>query len=172
MILYKSYVSRIVISMCQIVLHSHIHEYAKRTYNVHIYIYKIEHRNLETRKTHNDFSVQVRNFLVPLSLKVLRHKEREAQSFYSGFFISPPPISCGTRHKGLCEQAKVERLLPRQVSTLQTFFKFPKSSARFRCVTSFALASPRFPSRAIVTSLSDTSALRVRVNTCVNVAPK
>ena len=27
---------------------------------------KIEHRNLEIRKTRNDFSVQVRNFLLPL----------------------------------------------------------------------------------------------------------
>ena len=62
-------------------------------WNVHRMSIKIEHRNLETRKTRNDFSVQVRNLLLPLSLKVLRHKEREAQSFYSGFFIPPPPTS-------------------------------------------------------------------------------
>ena len=74
---------------------------------------KIEHRNLEIRKTRNDFSVQVRNFLLPLSLKVLRHKEREAQSFYAGFCISPAPNTCGTRYKGLREQAKANRLLPR-----------------------------------------------------------
>ena len=55
---------------------------------------KIERRNLEIRKTRKDFFVQVRNFLLPLSLKVLRHKEREAQSFYSDFFICP--ISCDT----------------------------------------------------------------------------
>ena len=54
--------------------------------SLHIYI---EHRNLETRKTLDDFFVQVRNFLLSLSLKVLRHKERETQSFYSGFFICP-----------------------------------------------------------------------------------
>ena len=46
--------------------------------------------NLEIRKTRNDFFVQVRNFLLALSLKVLRHKEKEAQSFYSGFFICSP----------------------------------------------------------------------------------
>ena len=37
-----------------------------------------------------DFLVQVRNFLLPLSLKVLRHKERDTHSFFSGFSISPP----------------------------------------------------------------------------------
>ena len=106
-----------------------------------IYIYNREHRNLEIRKTRNDFSVQVRNFLLPLSLKVFRHKKREAQSFYSGFFICPPLISCDCA-QCFREQAKVNRLIRSLVSTLLTFFKFPKSSARFRCVTSFALCSP------------------------------
>ena len=67
--------------------HSYIHEYAKCTWG----FIKIEYRNPEIRKTLDDFSVQVRNFLLSLSLKVLRHKERETQSFYSGFFICPPP---------------------------------------------------------------------------------
>ena len=49
-------------------------------YSEHIYI---EHRNPETRKTLTTFSL-------PLSLKVLRHKERDTQSFYSGFLICPP----------------------------------------------------------------------------------
>ena len=55
---------------------------------IYIYIY-IEHRNLETRKTIDDFLVLVRNFLLTLSLKVLRHKERDTHSFYSRFFICP-----------------------------------------------------------------------------------
>ena len=124
-------------------------------WNVHRMSLKIEHRNLEIRKTLDDFFVQVWNFLLTLSLNVLGHKEREAQSFYSGFFICP-------QHVWHREQAKANRLLPKQVSTLLTdFFKISqKSSARFRCVASFALASLRFPSRAIVTSLSDTFALR------------
>ena len=37
-----------------------------------------------------DFLVQVQNFLLPLSLKVLQHKERDTHSFYSGFSICPP----------------------------------------------------------------------------------
>ena len=59
----------------------------------------------------HDFLVQVRNFLLPLSLKVFRHKEREAQSFYASFFI------CIRQHvwhppQGHCELAKVTLLLP------------------------------------------------------------
>ena len=91
----------------------------------YIYIY-IEHRNPEIRKTLNDFSVQVQNFLLPLCLKVLRQKERDKHSFYPGFFICPHPHpnTCGTRHKGLHKQVKVNRLLLRQVSTqLTDFFK-------------------------------------------------
>ena len=92
------------LGFCTIARYGHV-------YNGHImfiYIY-IEHRNLEIRKTRKEFFVQVRNFLLPLSLKVLRHKKREAQSFYSGFFICPHN-TCGTRHKGLREQANVKRL--------------------------------------------------------------
>ena len=95
---------------------------------IYIYIY-IEHRNLKNTKNIYDFLVQVRIILLPLSLKVLRHKERDTHSFYSGFFICPP-ISCGTRHKGhwpgFGEQAKANRLLPRQNSTQLTFSKSPK----------------------------------------------
>ena len=92
---------------------------------------KIEHRNLEIRKTRNDFFVQVRNFLLPLSLKFFRHKEREAQSFYSGFFICPPLNTCGTRHKRLREQAKANRFPLRQVSSqLTDFFKISPNLLR------------------------------------------
>ena len=103
---------------------------------------KIEHRNVEIRKTRNDFSVQVRNFLLPLSLKVLRYKERDTHSFYSGFFVCTPP-SRATPAQGLREQAKSTLLVrcPALNSTQLTFFKIQKSSARFRCMTSFALAS-------------------------------
>ena len=105
------------------------YRYAKWTYNVHIY--NIEHRNLETPKILDDFLVQVRNFLLHLSLKVLRHKEREAQSFYSGFFICPPPNSCSTHHKDLREQAKTNRLPLRQVSSqLTNFFKISQNPPR------------------------------------------
>ena len=97
-------------------------------WNVHRKSIKIEHRNLEIRKTCNDFFVQVRNFLLHSSLKVFRHKEREAQSFYAGFFIFPPPQTCGTRHNDLREQAKTNRLPSRQVSSqLTDFFKISQN---------------------------------------------
>ena len=144
--------------------HSHIREYAYIGRSLHIYK---ELRNIEIRKTRNDFSVQVRNvFLLPLSLKVLRPKERGTIFLYWLFHPSHPN-TCGTRYKGLREQAKTNRLPQRQVSSqlylclvsTLTFSKSPQIlSACVLCVTSFALAILRFPSRAIVTSLSDTSA--------------
>ena len=109
-----------------------------------IYIY-IEHRNHETRKNTYDFFVQVRNFLLPLSLKVLRHKERDTHSFYTGFFVA---LSRAKPAQGLWpdfgEQAKANRLLPRQDSTQLThFFKIPKIlRARWRSITSPTLGSP------------------------------
>ena len=117
--------------------------------SLHIYI---EHRNLEIRKTRSDFSVQGRNFLLPLSLKVLRHKERDTIFLYWLFYLPPPPLNtCGTRHNGLREQVKTNRLPPRQVSSLLIrclvstnwlFQNLQKSSARFQCVTSLALCNP------------------------------
>ena len=98
--------------------------------NVHwmfMYIY-IEHRNLETRKTLDDFFVQVRNYLLPLSLKVLRHKEREAQSFYYGFFIYTPPRTCVAPATKVSASKWKPTVFPRGSSHLNslTFSKSPK----------------------------------------------
>ena len=111
------------------------------------HIYNVEHRNLETRKNTYDFLVQVRNFLLPLSLKVLRHKERDTHSFYSGFSIAPPPHLVRHLPKALHEQAKVNRLLPRQDSTeLTDFFKISKILCAFPVRDVTRTLSPRFPS--------------------------
>ena len=109
---------------------------------IYIYIY-MEHRNLEIRKTRNDFSVQVHIFfLLPLCLKVFRHKERERETHNLSIlaFSSPPPTRA-TPAQDLHEQAKVNCLVQCLVSTRLTFFKFPKPSVCFRCVTSFELGS-------------------------------
>ena len=78
--------------------------------NVHRMFITYTHRTKESRNTKNiyDFLVQVRNFLLLLSLKVLRHKERDTHSFYAGFSICPPPNMCGTRHNatGLASMSK------------------------------------------------------------------
>ena len=81
-----------------------------------------------TKNTH-DFLVQVRNFLLPLSLKVLRLKERDTHSFYSGLFICLHLVRhLPQKHwPSFGVQAKASRLLPRQDSTqLTDFFKIPK----------------------------------------------
>ena len=172
--------------------HTHIHIYNIYIY-IYIYIYNvpypymnmrnihgmfihiyIEHTNLEIRKTRNDFSVQVRNFLLLLSLKVFRHKEREAQSFYSGFFICPPPHLVRHQPKASASKRKPTVFPPRQVSSqLTDFFKIsqnpPHASGPWRhspCVTPFPISGYCDISEWHVRST------RVRVNICVNVAPK
>ena len=117
-------------------------------WNVHRMSIKIKHRNLEIRKTRNDFSVYVRNFLLPLSLKVLRHKERDTHSFYSGFFIGPHLV----RHPPQRPLAWLQRASESQPSSPEAglnstnwlFQNRPKSSARFRCVTSPARCNSVF----------------------------
>ena len=137
-----------------------------------IHIYNIEHRNPKMRKTPNNFSVQVQNFLLPLSLKVLRHKEGDTHSFYSGFFICPPHL---VRHLPRASASKWKSTLFVRCPVLNStdFFKIPKSSARFQCMTSFALPSP-ISHLGLLWHLWVTCPLhpRARVNTCINVAPK
>ena len=89
--------------------HSHIHEYAKCTWDVH-YIYNIEHRvsKLEKHVTTSQFRYKPFYYLWVLRFFDIR---RETQSFYSGFLICAPASTCGTLHKGLHEQAKVNPLV-------------------------------------------------------------
>ena len=139
--------------------------------NVHRMSIKTEHKNLEIRKTLNDFSVQVRNLLLPLGFDI---RKRDTHSFYSGLFICPPPISCGTRHRGLREQAKANRLLPRQVSSqLSDFFKISQNPplASGLCCHSHSLASVSH--LGLLWHLWVTlRPARARRNTCVNVTPE
>ena len=72
----------------------------------------------------HDFLVQVRNFLLPLSLKVLRHKERDTHSIYSGFSICTPS-SRAIPAQGLGEQAKVDPSRSVSGSQLNWLFKNP-----------------------------------------------
>ena len=83
------------------------------------------HKNVETQKNTYDFSVQVRKILLPLSLKVFRYKEREAQSFYPGFFIRPPSFRA-TPAQGLREQAKVSPSRPVSSLNSTNFLQIPK----------------------------------------------
>ena len=132
----------------------------KRTSNVH------KDRTKESRKTKNtyDFLVLVRTFLLPLSLKVLRHKERDTHSFYSGFVIPPPRL---VRHLPKASESKQKSTLivrcPVLNSTnfLQNSQNPPHASGAWRHSHLLAL----FPIWAIVIALSDTSASRMRALT-------
>ena len=129
---------------------SHSHDMA--VWNVHRMSIKIEHKNLEIRKTRNDFSVQVRNLLLPLSLKVLWHKD-QIHNLSILAFSSPPPSPQHVWHppqrsprasesQPSSPKAGSTLLLRCLVSTPWLFQNLPKSSARFRCVTSLALCNP------------------------------
>ena len=147
-------------------------------WNVHImfiYIY-IEHRNPETRKTLDDFLIQVRNFLLPFSLKVLRHKERDTHSFYSAFFICPPPSRAAPVARKFVSPQRAPKVDPScSVSSLNLtnwLFQISQNPPRASGAWPHSHSVALFPIWAIVTSLSDTSALRACVNTSVNVASK
>ena len=142
-------------------------------WNVHrmfiTYIHIIEHRNPETRKTRNDFLVQVRNFLLPLSLKVLRHKERYAHSFYSGFSICPPPKKkhVHTRRKASASKRKSTVFLRAELNRL--FSNLPKSSAH---ASGAWHHSHLLVLGFLFWNLWTTHPPRVRVNTCAQVCTK
>ena len=147
--------------------------------NVHRMFITYIHRTQESRNTKNayDFLVQVRNFLLPLSLKVLRHKEERCTIFLCWLFHLPPRPNL-VRHlpqghwPGFSEQAKVDP--SRSVSSLNStnFLQNSQNPSRASNAWRHSHSLPPFPIRAIVISLSDMSAPRTRVNTCVNVAPK
>ena len=128
-----------------VMYHSHEKCYVWNGHSIpmwNIHIYNIEHRNLETRKTLTTFFGQVRNFLLPFILKVLRHKERDTHSFYSGFFICTPHL---VRHVPKASASKWKSTVfsrGRSQTLLTDFFKILKSSMRFQCVMSFTFASP------------------------------
>ena len=154
------------------------HTHDTDMWNVHIMFIIYIHRTQESRNTKNtyEFLVQVRNFLLPLSLKVLRHKERDTYSFFSGFSICPPPLRAApvARKFILPLRAPKVDLLVRCLVLNSTDWLFqnppnpPRASGAWRHPHSLA----PFPIWAIVTSLSDTSVPPARVTTCVNVAPK
>ena len=122
---------------------------------------KIEHRNLETRKTLDDFFVQVRNFLLRLSLKVFRRKEIEAQSFYPGLFICTPQNVWHPPQRS--PRASESQPSSSEAGLNSThFLQIPQILRAIPVRDVICTRSPRFPSRAIVKSLSNTSALPAR----------
>ena len=120
-------------------------------------------------KNTNDFYVQVRNFLLPLGLRVLRHKERDTHSFYAGFSICPPPNIWGTRHKAIGLASASKRKSPFffgwQDSSHWLFPNPPKSSTH--ASGAWRHSHPQVLSGIfILTSVNDTSFPRTRQHLC------
>ena len=136
--------------------------------NVHRMSIKIEHRNLEIRKTRNDFLVQVRNFLLPLSLKVLRHKERDTHTFSSGFFICAPHHLVRHLPKASANKRKSTLLVRCPVlNSTNWLFQNPPNPPHASGAWRHSHLLVQFPIWAIVTSLSDTFASPAHARTPV-----
>ena len=116
--------------------------------HVHRMFITFIHRTQESRNTKNtyDFLVQVRNFLLPLSLKVLQHKERDTHSFYSCFSI-PPTNTWATRHKatGLASARKRKpTVFSRSRTQLNSLFQNPPNPPRASCAWRHSLSLAPF----------------------------
>ena len=126
---------------------------------IHIYIYTLNIGSRNTKNTY-DFLVKVRNFLLPLSLKVLRHKEWIHILSILAFSFTPHLV----RHlpKAFASKWK-STVFSRGRSKLHslTFSKSPNPPhARFRCMTSFTSTGQPFYRIFILTSVNDTSSPR------------
>ena len=144
---------------------------------IYIYIYiERERENIGISKYEKqDFFVQVRNYLLPSSLKVFREKGERGTIFLFWFFHlpPPPPPSRAVPATRARELAKANRSRP--VSSLNStdFFKIsqnpPRASGAWRhshCVAPFPISGYCDISEWHVRSA------RARVNICVNAAPK
>ena len=146
--------------------------------SLHIYI---EHRILKFEKHVTTSQFRYESFYY-LWVKGFDIRKRDTHSSYCGFFICPPTPHVlhppqrsprASENKPSFPEAGLVSTRPVSSSQLTDFFKISQNPPRAFGVWrhSHSLA-PRFASRAIVPSLSDTSPLLVRVNTYFNVAPK
>ena len=131
----------------------------------------MEHRNVETRKTLTTSLFRYETFYY-LWVQRFFDIRRERHNLSILAFSSAPRL-VRQLPKASAIKWKSTVSFGVQSSTLLTFFRFLKSSARIRCVTSFALCNP-VSHLGLLWHLWVTHPLRVcaRVNTCVNVASK
>ena len=115
---------------------------------------------------------------ITFKLKVIRHEEGDTQSFYADcFYIVSSQTNQRTApvvHKVVWPRPalKLESLVRRHELNSLTFSKIPKIlSPRFRCMTSFTFPGPNFYLGFLFWHRWMAHPLRVRVNTCINVAP-
>ena len=121
-----------------------------------IYIY-IEHRNLETRKTLTTSQFRYETFLLPLSLKGFFDIRRERHNLSIPAFSPPPHISCDTCPRPP-QASESQPSRPASSFNSTNFIQIPKILRALAVRDVTRTCWPRFPSRAIVTSLCDTFA--------------
>ena len=126
---------------------------------------KIEPKNLEIRKTRNDFSFQVRNLLLSLS-KRFRHKERGTIFLFWLFYLPPSPTRMAPATKVSASKRKPTVFFWGR-SQLSDFFKISPNPLRSSDAWHHPHSVTPLPMWAIVTSLSDTSAPPTRTRTPV-----
>ena len=97
-------------------------------------------------------------------------KERDAHSFYSDFFISP--ILCDTCPRPPRAIESQPSSLGAGLNSTNWLFQNPQNPPRASSAWRHPHSVAPFPIWATAISLSNTSAPRTRMNTCVNVAPK
>ena len=123
--------------------------------------------NLKTRNSRNWFRYET---LLPFELEVIRHEEREAQSFYADcFYICPKPRAAShLQTTGLASAGPESQPSRSDAGTqLTAFSQIPKTlSPRFRCMTSFTLLWSHFLSGVLFWHLWMMYLPRGRVSTC------
>ena len=107
-------------------VHSHTWIRIREMFKTHIYI--TSNIGIPKHKNTYDFLVQVRNYLLPLSLKVFRHKQWDSIFLCWLFYLAQ--TTCGTHHKAPASKRMSPFFFGRQDSTNWRFSKSPKSSAR------------------------------------------
>ena len=111
---------------------------------IYIYIYNIEHRISKHEKHSRLLSSGTKLFMTFEFKGSSTLGERYTFFLFWLFHLPPPPISCDTRLRPprASESQPSSPEVGFNSTQLTDFFKIPKSSACFWCVTSFVLASP------------------------------
>ena len=135
--------------------------------SLHIYIYHIEHRNLEIRKHVTTSLFRYETFFYYFWVKGFNIR-RETQSFYAGFFICPLSRAAPMARKFVSPQRAPKVEPPRSASSFNslTFFKFPPNPPR----ASGAWRHPHFVTRFIISGYCDISEWHVR-SVCARALP-
>ena len=134
-----------------------IYKYAKWTYNVHIYI--TQNIGISKHEKHFRLLCSGTKLFITFEFKRLFDIRRERHNLsILAFSSAHPPTRVAPATKVSASKRKPTVFFRGRTQLSNWLFQnLPKSCARFRCMTSFTLASLRFPSWAIVTSLNDTS---------------